>query len=119
MAKTKLPTYTYANVTIPNGGYTIGNLNTNGAGITYATGTGASQWSTATMASVGQVKITENDITIGNVSLKDTLQAIQDRLAILVPDPKRLEEFAALKQAYEHYKTLEALCCPTENKDKK
>ena len=119
MAKTIPPTYTYANVTIPNGGYTIGNLSTNGAGITYATGTGATQWSTATMASVGQVKITENDITIGDVSLKGTLQAIQDRLAILVPDTNKLEEFAALKQAYDHYKTLEALCCPTENKDKK
>jgi hypothetical protein len=116
MAKTKPPTYTYSNVTIPNGSYNLGNLSA--AGITYSTGT---QWSsaTATMASVGQVKITENDITIGGMSLKGTLESIQDRLAILVPDPKRLEEFAALKEAYDHYKTLEALCCPTENKDKK
>jgi hypothetical protein len=115
MAKTKPPTYTYSNVTIPHGSYNLGNLSA--TGITYSTA--ATQWSTATMASVGQVKITENDITIGGMSLKGTLESIQDRLAILVPDPKRLEEFAALKEAYDHYKTLEALCCPTENKDKK
>jgi len=53
------------------------------------------------------------DIVIDGVSLKDTLKGIQDRLAILVPDPKKLEKFAALKASYEHYLLLEKLC--TEN----
>ena len=49
------------------------------------------------------------DITIGGMSVKKTLESINDRLAILAPDPSRLEKFEALKQAYDHYKTLEAL----------
>lgn len=50
------------------------------------------------------------DIMIGNRSVGASLAAIEARLAILVPDPKKLERYQALKQAYEHYKTLEALC---------
>lgn len=38
------------------------------------------------------------------------LESIEDRLAIVSePDPEKLEKFAALKKAYEHYKTLERL----------
>ena len=40
----------------------------------------------------------------------DILDKIQDRLAILVPDPALLEKYEALKQAYDQYKLLEALC---------
>ena len=50
------------------------------------------------------------DITIGGRSMKKLLEGIEQRLGILVPDPKKLERYEALKQAYEHYKTLEALC---------
>jgi hypothetical protein len=38
------------------------------------------------------------------------METISKRLAILVPDPDKLEHFEALKKAYNHYKTLEALC---------
>jgi hypothetical protein len=65
-----------------------------------------------------KIKITDSDIDVDGVSLKDFMTKVQDRLAILVPDPKKLEEFAALKEAYEHYRTLEALCIPTEKTDK-
>ena len=65
-----------------------------------------------------QVHITANgidmpsdaDITIGGRSMKKLLEGIEHRLSILVPDPKKLERYEALKQAYEHYRTLEALC---------
>ena len=50
------------------------------------------------------------DITIGGRSMKKLLEGIEQRLAILVPDPNKLERYEALRQAYEHYKTLEALC---------
>jgi hypothetical protein len=52
----------------------------------------------------------EGDVKINGVSIAKALDDIQKRLAILVPDPAKLEHFAALKKAYEHYKTLEALC---------
>lgn len=52
----------------------------------------------------------EGDIKWKGRSLGDMLASIENRLAILTPDPAKLEHFAALKKAYEHYKTLEALC---------
>lgn len=52
----------------------------------------------------------KSDIKFDGQSLKETLWAIQDRLAILVPDPIKMEKYAALKAAYEHYKMLERLC---------
>ena len=60
----------------------------------------------------------EGDVKIKGVSIAETLEAINQRLAILVPDPAKLEHFAALKKAYDHYKVLEALCeLPTETKE--
>ena len=53
---------------------------------------------------------TGTDINLGGKSLKDFMTKMEERLAILVPDPKKLEKFEALKKAYEHYKTLESLC---------
>ena len=50
------------------------------------------------------------DVMIDGVSIKKMLESIQDRLAILVPDPAKLEKFAALKASYEDYKLLEKLC---------
>jgi len=49
------------------------------------------------------------DIKIGERSLVEFMNKIEERLAILVPDPAKLEKFQALKIAYENYKTLEAL----------
>jgi hypothetical protein len=52
----------------------------------------------------------EGSVKINGVDLAHTLDAIQKRLNILVPDPKLLHKYQALQQAYDHYKTLEALC---------
>ncbi len=50
------------------------------------------------------------DITIDGKSLKNFMDKMEERLAILVPDPAKLEKFEALKKAYEHYKLMEKLC---------
>ena len=50
------------------------------------------------------------DIKVDGKSLKEFMNKMEERLAILVPDPKKLEQFAALKKAYEHYKLMESLC---------
>lgn len=60
----------------------------------------------------------DGDLKIGDVSLKEFMKNMQDRLAILVPDPEKLEKFEALKRAYEHYKTLEKLCFNDTPEDK-
>lgn len=52
----------------------------------------------------------EGDIRWKGRSLGKLLEKIEDRLAILSePDPEKLEKFAALKKAYEHYKLMEKL----------
>jgi len=59
----------------------------------------------------GKLSVNGVDFT----ELPQKIDAIMDRLSILVPDPEKLEKYQALRQAYEHYKTLEALCVD-ENK---
>jgi hypothetical protein len=51
----------------------------------------------------------EGDITLNGKSLSKVLESIQDRLAILQPDPKKLAKYEALKKAYDHYKLMEKL----------
>lgn len=52
----------------------------------------------------------DGDVKIQGHSILHLLNKIEDRLAVLQePSPERLEKFAALKKAYEHYKTLERL----------
>lgn len=60
----------------------------------------------------------DGDIKWRGRSLGDMLRSIEDRLAILTPDPAKIEHFEALKKAYEHYKTLEALCTLPDKKEK-
>jgi hypothetical protein len=58
------------------------------------------------------------DITVDGKSLKEFMKKMEQRLAILVPDPAKLEKFAALKRAYEHYKTMESLCFDEQEESK-
>jgi hypothetical protein len=51
----------------------------------------------------------EGDFKWKGRSLGKMLESIEDRLAILQPDPAKLEKFAALKKAYDHYKLMEKL----------
>lgn len=60
-------------------------------------------------------KIKASALELDGVDVGLTLAKIQERLSILVPDPKRLEKYEALRQAYEHYRTMEALCMEEDN----
>lgn len=55
----------------------------------------------------GRVKIQGQDIS-------EILEKINQRLAILTPDPKLLDKYTALREAYDHYRTLEALCVESD-----
>jgi hypothetical protein len=124
-----------------NSAPTLSNVTVNttysGTGLYQVTGTGGytvatsnnGSWSNGTWASVNTGTTTpsiqvkgdaefEGNVTINGANLAETLQRIQDRLAILVPDPKLLDKYEALQQAYEHYKILEALCVEQYNPDK-
>jgi hypothetical protein len=99
--------YYYSNVTLN------GAVGASGSILTSA-GMNGSSWGTVTTANPGlHVKddaTFEGDIKWKGRSLEKLLQSIEDRLAILQePNPAKLEKYAALKKAYDHYKTLERL----------
>lgn len=66
--------------------------------------------STVNISNTGIEMAAGTDIKVDGQSLKEFMKKMEQRLAILVPDPKKLEKFEALKKAYEHYKTMESLC---------
>lgn len=103
------PTPTYGNITINTAAGANGTW-----GNTFNT-TWASIGANGAAGSSSGLHVTSNatidgDLTVKGVNITEVLETINKRLAILVPDPAKLEHFAALKKAYEHYKTLEALC---------
>jgi hypothetical protein len=49
-------------------------------------------------------------LTVQGKDIGKILESIEKRLAILTPNPDKLEKFEALRKAYDHYKLLEALC---------
>lgn len=76
-------------------------------------GAGATSYTTSASSS-GHIHcdtINAGEIRIHNISLLEHLEKIEERWLILRPDPKLLEKHEALRQAYEHYKLLEALYC--------
>jgi hypothetical protein len=97
--------------------------------VTIASGGTASAWSSSmssyTSSSSGNLRVRgdaeiEGDIKWQGRSLTEMFNNIERRLAILVPDPNKLEQFEALKKAYNHYKVLEALCeLPKNNNEDK
>ena len=88
--------HTYANVTVP---YT-GNITLATGNVSYST---ASVWSTGS----SKVKITDSDIEIEGLSLKRTLQAVNQRLAIMIPNPSLEREFEELRAIGDEYRRLE------------
>jgi hypothetical protein len=104
-------------------------LGASGSNGTYITtnSTGNAMWSTSPYIATGgtpsvQIKGDaefEGKVMINKRDLGEFMETMSKRLAILVPDPKKLEHFKALQKAYDHYKTLEALCeLPKEADDK-
>jgi hypothetical protein len=96
------------------GNFTISNTLYNGASVTSTSvGTGYN-WTNNTSNTLrgGLLEVDGDsaDIKINGKSLKAFMEKMEQRMAILVPDPEKLEHFEALKRAYDHYRTLEALC---------
>ena len=89
---------------------TIGNAAPSGQTLT-VNGTGHTWTNVAKTTAKGQLQLEgeDADLVINGVKLSDTLKAINDRLAVLQPKPELLSKYDNLRQAYEHYKTLEAL----------
>lgn len=111
-------------ITLPGYGYGSG-INCHNTWTT--TGTGGYTLGSGTSVSPATVHINTDgidikeggDIKVDGVSLKKFMTKMEERLAILVPDPKKLEKFEALKKAYEHYKTMESLCFDDPEEEQK
>lgn len=108
-----IPAYSGSNVTISS---RSGATGATGIGTTFSTGYGTlnttSMWGaqgSTDLQVTGDAEF-EGDIKWKGRSLGGLLQSIEDRLAILQePDPEKLKKHAALKKAYDHYKTMERL----------
>ena len=124
---TSMNSYNYSYSTIPSSitisgssssNYTIGSsgsvLTSSGLnGTSWSNvnwGMGSSNTNSSSSLSVKGDAEFEGKVKINGQDLAQFMETISNRLAILRPDPAKLEHFAALKKAYEHYKTLEALC---------
>lgn len=104
-------------ITLPQS-YTV-----SGGGSTYTSSSGYN-WSgisasppTVVLNNAGIDVKEGGDIKVKGRSLSEFMSKMEQRMAILVPDPEKLEKFEALKKAYEHYKTMEALCFPEKEED--
>lgn len=104
------------NITLSGAGgagtHTISVTGAGGGSVLIANGTTGTNWTTAAKTTAqGQLHLEgENaDLIINGVSLKGILDGITDRLSILQPKPELLAKYDNLREAYEHYKTLEAL----------
>jgi hypothetical protein len=126
----------YPSATLTSGPYPSLNVGVGSAsgslpystGGTYFTtnGTSGSPWQNLTMTNNHQPSSLnvkgdaefEGKVKVNGQDLGEFMETISKRLAILVPDPAKLEHFEALKKAYDHYKMLEQLCeLPKEEKE--
>jgi hypothetical protein len=108
----------------PMPSYTINTVPTNTLWTTSPYMTNGTNWNTiGTGATQPTIKVSgdaefEGRVKINGKDLAEFMETMSKRLAILVPDPEKLEHFEALKKAYDHYKLLEALCeLPKETKE--
>ena len=88
----------FSNVTISSGG-------ASSPGITYTAGTGVSWAPQGNYAATGTIH--GKDFILDGVSLKEILE---ERLAMLVPNPELEQEWEELKQIGDAYRKLEAEC---------
>ena len=109
----------YGNLTVGGGGSGQVLTIANGTSGTFATANAT--WANNTkMTARGELNLEgENaDIVVNGVRLSETLRAINERLSILEIKPELHSKYDNLRQAYEHYKTLEALLYEQEKAEK-
>ncbi len=114
-----------SNITLGSGGAGTGTVTMLGAGGSGGTGSvlmsggAGTNWASTSAKTSMQGQLTlegaNPDIIIGDKSMVTWMQKVEQRLSILEPKPELLAKYEALQQAFDHYKTLEALLHGTEN----
>ncbi len=110
--------YMASSITIPTTSYSPYNWSSSSGSYTISNSWSNNSSATVTIGNNGIDMAPGTDIKVDGKSLKAFMDKMEERLAILVPDPKKLEKFEALKKAYEHYKTMESLCFDEEKEEK-
>jgi hypothetical protein len=99
----KTPNYKYANVTVNASALP-------GSGYVYTTNNTSGSWVAPTMQVNQGGKISlqgkDADLDINGVSLKETLESIQEMLGVMKMDPALEREFEELRAAGERYRQL-------------
>ncbi len=110
----------HGNITLGNGG--AGTVTVSGAGTSSSilmSSAASNNWASTSAKTSMQGQLTlegaNPDIMIGDKSMVTWMQKVEQRLSILEPKPELLAKYEALQQAFDHYKTLEALLHGTEN----
>lgn len=106
----------YSNITLSNnlsGPYTI-NSGAVGTGYTWTTtGTNSIDWSIGTKVNQsGTIELQgqDADIVVNGRSLMDAIDALEQRLNIMVPNPELEKEWDELKELGDRYRALEKQC---------
>jgi hypothetical protein len=84
-----------------------------GAGYTWATGTNSIDWSIGTkvdQSGTMELKGDNADIVVNGRSLMSAIDALEQRLNIMVPNPELEAEWDELKELGDRYRELEKQC---------
>jgi hypothetical protein len=93
--------------TIPVTGAGHSNVTLSGTtGLSYSTATTAA-WTDPFYAKQPKINITDKDIVLDGLSLRDFMQSVNKRMAIMQPNPKLEEEFEELRALADRYRELE------------
>jgi hypothetical protein len=91
-----------ANVTIGGSAYSTLSIGATGSNSVWTT-SGADNW----YAKQAKVSITDSDLVIDGLSLRDFMKTVNERLAVMVPNPELEKEFEELKECADRYRELE------------
>lgn len=115
-------TNTFGTGAIPSTISITGSGGNGGTGSVLMAGGAGTNWATTSAKTTMSGQLTlegeKPDIMIGGKSMVSWMQKVEQRLSILEPKPQLLAKYEALQQAFDHYKTLEALLHGTEDDDK-
>ena len=109
MSKTSGPTLWTTGSGGGGGGGAAGQLNLPSVGAApFYTTNNSRIYNTGTIATSKEMQLTaDGDIKFGNVSLKDFMETVSRRLAMLTPNPKLEAEWDELRTLGEAYRALE------------
>jgi hypothetical protein len=62
------------------------------------------------------IKTKKNKINLDEMA--NVVETLKERLLILTPNFEKMEQYPALKEAYDHYKLIEALCVSNQEETK-